>query len=83
MSLGGHFSYLSHTGVGMSQLDHHREVRGCELKDKRSFVSILASPSVSTGTLGAAVYRMVQSTDVPRNPQSAVTDGHPAMFLTR
>lgn len=25
------FSYLSHSGVGVSQLDHHREVWGCEL----------------------------------------------------
>lgn len=25
------FSYLSHSGVGVSQLDHHREVGRCEL----------------------------------------------------
>lgn len=29
------FSYLSHASMSVSQLDHHREVRGCELKDTR------------------------------------------------
>lgn len=33
--------------MGMSQLDHHREVRGCELEETRgkSFVSILECPT--------------------------------------
>lgn len=47
------FSYLSHSGVGMSQLDHHREVRGCELEETRGNHS-LASQSISTKALGGA-----------------------------
>lgn len=30
-----YFSYLSHASMGMPQLDHHGEVRGCQLKDTR------------------------------------------------
>lgn len=47
------FSYLSHSGVGMSQLDHHGKVRSCELEETRGNHS-LASQSISTKALGAA-----------------------------
>lgn len=47
------FAYLSHSGVGMSQLDHHREARRCELKEMRGSHS-LSSQSVSTKALGPA-----------------------------
>ena len=44
------FSYLSHSSVGMSQLNHHGEVRGCELKETRENHS-LASQSITADTL--------------------------------
>ena len=44
------FSYLSHSGVGMSQLNHHGEVRGFELKETRENHS-LASQSITANTL--------------------------------
>lgn len=47
------FSYLSHSSVGMSQLDHHREVRGCELKKTRGNASLL-SQRISAKALGPA-----------------------------
>lgn len=74
------FSYLSHSGVGMSQLDHHGEVRGCELEETRGNHS-LPSQSISTKALGAAceTFRNIQSSDTPRNPhKDALTGGHPA-----
>ena len=44
------FSYLSHSSVGMSQLNHHGEVRGCELQETRENHS-LASQSITANTL--------------------------------
>lgn len=35
------FSYLSHPSMGVSQLHHHREVRGCELKETRDAGELL------------------------------------------
>lgn len=36
---GGRLSYLSHARVGVSQLDHHGEVRGGDLEDTEEAVS--------------------------------------------
>lgn len=44
------FSYLSHSSVGMSQLNHHGEVRGCELQETREN-HLLASQSITANTL--------------------------------
>lgn len=37
------FTYLSHSSMSMSQLDHYREIWSCELKDKRKTSSLVIS----------------------------------------
>lgn len=59
------FSYLSHSGVGMSQLNHHGEVRGCELKETRenhllASQSITADTLVTSATWDALIYAYIQ-----------------------
>lgn len=51
------FSYLSHSGMGMSQLDHHREARRCELKEIRGIHS-LSSQSMSPKAPACSVERL-------------------------
>lgn len=53
--------YLSHASMGMSQLDHHGEVRGCELKDTRGNHSLLLSEHCHGEALGCLFCRKVHS----------------------